>query len=467
LLAGLAQLEQALESRLAEAFPEVAPSAHGDRPAAAAVVVELAARSRPGADRFESLVQQHQLDRDGVLLLLLSLAPWVNPSFIDDIVRRMLPDAGDYPLLGGMRGRQYRGFLPTGDTALFLLAGRDLGLRMRWHEQLRGSHPLLRAGVLQLGDAPAGEPPMSGRLSVDAETAERLLTGTVHPPRLSVQFPALLLKTRMRMDELVLPARTSAQISELLHWAKHRQVLMHDWELARKLRPGCRALFHGPPGTGKTLTASLLGQALSCDVYRVDLSTVVSKYIGETEKNLASLFDTAEHKDWVLFFDEADALFGKRTQVKDSHDRYANQEISFLLQRLETFDGLIILASNLAANVDEAFARRFEHVIHFPLPGPAERRRLWEMGLPRQVSLEPGVSTQQLAAQHELSGAMIMNVIRHGCLHSLARGDRMLTQSDLLEGIRREFAKENRVAPSGDGARTNRMPHARESPRSS
>jgi SpoVK/Ycf46/Vps4 family AAA+-type ATPase len=145
-------------------------------------------------------------------------------------------------------------------------------------------------------------------------------------------------------------------------------VLMNQWNMRHKLRPGCRALFFGPPGTGKTLTATVLGKATGRQVYKVDLSMVVSKYIGETEKNLAGPFDRAEHKDWILFFDEADALFGKRTQVRDAHDRYANQEVSFLLQRIETYHGLVILASNLASHVDEAFARRFGHLVHFPMP---------------------------------------------------------------------------------------------------
>ncbi len=172
---------------------------------------------------------------------------------------------------------------------------------------------------------------------------------------------------------------------------------------------------------------------------------VLSKYIGETEKNLAILFDKAEHKDWILFFDEADSLFGKRTQVRDAHDRYANQEVSFLLQRVETFDGLVILASNLATHVDEAFSRRFEQSIHFPMPRPGERRLLWQKGLPPRVALEAGADLNQLAARHELSGGMIMNVIRYACLQAISRCEDILRQQDFAEGIRREYAKENRL----------------------
>ena len=145
---------------------------------------------------------------------------------------------------------------------------------------------------------------------------------------------------------------------------------MNDWGMAPKLRPGYRSLFYGPPGTGKTMTACLLGKSTGRDVYKVDLSLVVSKYIGETEKNLARVFDQAQHKGWILFFDEADALFGKRSETRDAHDRYANQEVSFLLQRIETFDGIAILASNQRENLDDAFTRRFESIIYFPMPRP-------------------------------------------------------------------------------------------------
>src|SRR6185436_15956532 len=154
---------------------------------------------------------------------------------------------------------------------------------------------------------------------------------------------------------LALPDTTLSQLEEIKHWVLYSDQLLHGWGMSRKLRPGFTSLFHGPPGTGKTLSACLLGKHCGTDVYRVDLSMVVSKYIGETEKNLNRVCDMAEHRRWLLFFDEADALFGRRTRVDDAHDRFANQEISYLLQRIEEFDGVIILASNLKSNIDDAF----------------------------------------------------------------------------------------------------------------
>jgi ATPase family protein associated with various cellular activities (AAA) len=433
----LLHLERIMESRLRQAFALETAAGEPD--------VLPALPPATGDDPYSRFVRDHALDDDSQLLLLLALSPWAEPGLLDRVIQRVLPEAGDYPLVGGVRGRQHRGFLPTGDTALFLLAGTDLEARARWQGLLWGDHPLARKGVVQLQEAPEGEPAMSGRLELDPEYAERFLTGRVRAPRMSFQFPAQRLETERDWDELVLPARTLGQVQELMAWVRHERVLMDDWGMARKLPPGCRALFYGPPGTGKTFTATLLGKCTGREVYKVDLSMVVSKYIGETEKNLARLFDKAENKEWILFFDEADALFGKRTQVRDSHDRFANQEVSFLLQRVETFQGLVILASNLATNVDEAFARRFEQVVHFPMPRRGERRQIWQKGLPAGVPLEPGADLDRLAERYELSGGMIMNAIRHACLCAIDDGRNLLRLADVVEGIRREYTKENRV----------------------
>jgi hypothetical protein len=432
-----AEFERALEARIAQTFGSVVPETGKNAP------------RDPPADEgdwpFDQFLREQQPDQESLLLLMLALAPNVKPHFFDSILHRVQPGAGDFPQFGGMRGKQHRGFLPTGDTALFLLAGDDLEERLRWQRLLGGEHPLVQKRIVYVEEATDGDPPMSGRLAIDSDHAERFLCGKSRAPRLSMKFPAQRLETGMEWDDLVLPARTVAEIRELENWVRLGDVLLDDWQMRRKLRPGCRALFYGPPGTGKTVTASVLGKTTGRDVYRVDLSMVVSKYIGETEKNLSLLFDKAEHKDWILFFDEADALFGKRTQVRDAHDRYANQEVSYLLQRIESFHGLIILASNLSGNVDEAFARRFEQMVHFPMPRQNERYLIWKKGLSPAASLEPGVDLNHIAARHELSGGMIMNVIRFASMQAIARGERVLRLRDLNDGIRREFGKENRL----------------------
>jgi SpoVK/Ycf46/Vps4 family AAA+-type ATPase len=213
----------------------------------------------------------------------------------------------------------------------------------------------------------------------------------------------------------------------------------------KKIKPGYRALFYGPSGTGKTLTATLLGKQFEKEVYRIDLSQVVSKYIGETEKNLEKIFNKAEHKDWILFFDEADALFGKRSNIQSAHDKYANQEVSYLLQRVEDFPGLVILASNNKNNIDGAFIRRFNSIIHFPFPSPKEREAIWKIAFPPKATADRELDLAAIAAKYELSGSAIVSVLHYASLQTIYRNSVLLLKKDILEGIKREYEKEERV----------------------
>jgi SpoVK/Ycf46/Vps4 family AAA+-type ATPase len=172
---------------------------------------------------------------------------------------------------------------------------------------------------------------------------------------------------------------------------------------------------------------------------------MVSKYIGETEKNLAKLFDRAENKEWILFFDEADALFGKRTSTRDAHDRYANQQISYLLQRIEDYDGLVVLATNLKGNIDDAFMRRFQSTINFPMPTADERYKIWNNGFSKSVELDKSIDLLEIAKKYEISGGAIINIIQHCSLWALGRDSNLINQNDIIEGIRREYHKNRRT----------------------
>jgi ATPase family associated with various cellular activities (AAA) len=286
------------------------------------------------ASLLGQFIFKSEMAKEDVVVLLIALCPHVQPHFFDEILHKLLPQSGDFPQLGGTRGKNFRGFLPTGETALFLLAGDDLEKRFQVQELFSSDHIFAKKKILWLEPVPTGEPIMSGRIILSPEYVELFTTGKVSPPHFSTEFPAKKIETNLSWDDLVLPHDIKLQILDLENWIKHNETLLRDWGMAKRLKPGYRVLFHGPPGTGKTMTASLLGKYTGRDVYRVDLSTVVSKFIGETEKNLASLFDKAEDKNWILFFDEADSLFGKRTNVRDAHDKYANQEVSYLLQRV-------------------------------------------------------------------------------------------------------------------------------------
>ncbi|HWR89169.1 MAG TPA: ATP-binding protein, partial [Dissulfurispiraceae bacterium] len=283
-------------------------------------------------------------------------------------------------------------------------------------------------------------------ITVPREIVELVTTGNVQRPAFSTDFPAKRIETRLDWDDLVLDPHTMERVLEIKTWVEYGEALLNDPDLRKKLKPGYRALFFGPSGTGKTLTASLLGKVADLDVYRIDLSMVVSKYIGETEKNLEKVFRKAENKRWVLFFDEADALFGKRTDIRDAHDRYANQEVSYLLQRVDDYEGIVILASNLRSNLDEAFTRRFQSIVYFPMPGRGERQSLWERGFSSRLRPDPAVDLSEIAAAYELSGGAIMNVVRYATLMTLKRGRQAISGDDIIDGIRKELQKEGRTS---------------------
>lgn len=393
-------------------------------------------------------IRKHSLSVNEQLLLLIALAPHVSPVFFDDIIQRHIPGAGDFPQIGGIRGTQFRGFLPTGETALFLLAGSNMEERLQVKQLLGEEHLFARLQVLWLDTPPEGEPAMSGKIVLSQEFVDLFLTGNYVRPRFGGNFPAERITTPLDWADLVLNAQTMEQVAELKKWLLHKDKLV---KTNKRLKPGYRVLFYGPPGTGKTLTACLLGkpdspEGKALDVYRIDLSQVVSKFIGETEKNLSRLFDKAEHKDWILFFDEADALFGKRTNIRDAHDKYANQEISYLLQRIENYNGLVILASNFKSNIDPAFSRRFQAMIQFPMPNQPERLRLWKMILPDHL-LENQEILQQVSAMYELPGASIINVAQYCFLRNMdTNGEiRPVSATDLEESLIREFNKEGKV----------------------
>ncbi len=387
-------------------------------------------------------IRERQPPFEEFALLLLTLAPHVRPALLDAEIRTALAREGDFPEIGGVRDADSRAFLPTGETAAFLLAGENLDARFDIQKLFSPDHWFAREGMLRLEPARDGASLLSGRIVMARDWVERFTIGRVQVPDFGAAFPAKRISTALEWDDLILTGSVREQIAELENWVRHGRTLMNDWAMAGRLRPGYRALFHGPPGTGKTLTATLLGRSTGREVFRVDLSTVVSKYIGETEKNLAGLFDRAGNRDWILFFDEADALFGKRTNVKDAHDRYANQEVSYLLQRVEDFDGLVILASNFRANLDEAFLRRFNAIIRFPFPTQPERRAIWLRSLPDRPNRER--LAEQLA-EFELSGGNIVNVVQFAAIEAIAADQPEIRLEDAIKGIRREVEKEGKM----------------------
>jgi hypothetical protein len=254
-------------------------------------------------------------------------------------------------------------------------------------------------------------------------------------------------------DDIVLPPDRLAQLREIANQVLYQHVVYEDWGLAHKssLGRGVAALFAGQSGTGKTMAAQVIGQELGLEVYKIDLSGLVSKYIGETEKNLARVFEEASDTNVILFFDEADAVFGKRSEVRDSHDRYANIEVSYLLQKMEEYDGIVILATNLRSNLDEAFLRRLRAIVEFPFPEADDRLRIWQRTLSASAPIAADVDLGFMSRQFRIAGGNIRNIVLLAAfLTASDEGAPAISMHHLIQATKREYQKLGRLVTESD-----------------
>ena len=311
-------------------------------------------------------------------------------------------------------------------------------------EQLAGDHRHGTGRIAHLGRLAHHHAALAGRSTVDrSDVLTAAWTGEgggldalAEPLRVSVSDEALVASTTLRadLDALMLRCRAREDLADGL-----------GASASTRYRPGVRALFTGPSGTGKTLAAGWIATRLGLPLYRVDLASVTSKYIGETEKNLSQLLARAEQAEVILLFDEADSLFGKRTDINDANDRFANAQTNYLLQRIENYDGVVVLTSNSQARFDDAFARRLDFIIDFPSPGPDERRALWQSHLGPHTTLTAS-ELNQLAVLVDLNGGQTRNVVLAAAVHA-RRARRDIEFADLLSGIEAELRKLGRQVP--------------------
>ena len=275
---------------------------------------------------------------------------------------------------------------------------------------------------------------------------EQLKAGARSQNAAGLERLARRIQPAVRFSDLILPPETMAQLKELLTRARYREQVLDVWKMGgpSARRRGLSALFAGPSGTGKTMAAEVLAFELGLDLYTVDLATVVDKYVGETEKNLDRIFAEAERINGVILFDEADALFGKRSEVSDAHDRYANVEVAYLLQRMELFEGIAILATNLRSNLDEAFTRRLDSLVDFPEPEEEHRHQLWERSLGTAMPRDSDLDLAFLAQSFKLAGGGIRNIVVAAAYAAAERGE-PLGMADLIRATQREYLKMGRL----------------------
>lgn len=433
--ADLAWLEAVIALRFADYGGQAGPATDRAMPPPPAIV--------DGDGPYAARLRDLALRDEERLVLALALAPYLAPAMLDPFLLQNQATGRRFTEFGGVVGQSHAGFLPTGETAMFLLAGDDRARRLALEPLLGRDSVLVRRGILVIDHRHPDEPPLSAALRLSGAGLHELLRGEGYAPIPSADFPATLITTPLDWSDLVLDAQAREQVEMIGAWITHGALLMNDWGLGKRLKPGYRCLFHGTPGTGKTLTATLLGKRYDVPVYRVDISRVVSKWIGETEKNLATLFDQASDRNWILFFDEADALFGKRGEANTANDRAANQQIAYLLQRLEEHPGVAILATNLHANIDAAFARRFQLQVRFAMPDATARLQLWEAAFRGgKLALARDINFAKIAESYELAGGAIINVLRFAALRAVQRESGVVQAHDLIDGIRRELQKD-------------------------
>ena len=392
--------------------------------------------------KYAHFIKKYQLNAIERLIIAVCIANYFKPQVFDKFLIKNKALDKRFTEFGGKIEGSNSIFVPTLETIAFIFYGDNFESRFTLHGLFDKNHIFRKLDVIQFKKDTDDFSFLSNTPYLTEEFIQLFTLGKSFKPNYSSNFPASLIETPLNWDDLILNTVTVDEVLIVNTWIEKKVEIDTNQILNKKINTGYKCLFFGPPGTGKTLTASLIGKKNNKDVYRIDLSEVVSKYIGETEKNLARIFDIAENRDWILFFDEAESLFSKRTGVQDSKDKYANQQTAYMLQRIENYNGLIILATNLKPNIDMAFSRRIQSVINFPLPNAQDRQKLWEKAL-GDISEVSEAFIRKISSGYELSGGVIKNVIQYAWLIA-QQHDSPISENHILAGIRRELKKDGK-----------------------
>ncbi len=391
---------------------------------------------------YAKWIRDNSLDKFERLIVISSIANLFFPEVFDKFLIKNKGLDKRFTEFGGKLDSDKSRFIPTFSTLCFIFYGRDFEYVFDSQNIFDKNYKLNKIGAIYLSGNENDHLKFSQVINLDEEIVKLITLGEKYRPNYSSNFPAKLLSTSMNWKDLVLNPIIMEEVENINAWIEYKEDINKSKVLQNKIGKGYKCLFYGPPGTGKTLTATLLGNRNDIDVYRIDLSQVISKYVGETEKNLSRVFDIAENKNWILFFDEAESLFSKRTSVGDSKDRFANQQTAYLLQRIEEYSGLVILATNLKPNIDRAFSRRIQSTINFSIPTFFERKTLWGNFL-NDISDLPEKSINRFSKDYEISGGSIKNVIQYAWLYSKRKKDK-IKDEHIIQGIKRELMKDGK-----------------------
>lgn len=410
---------------------------------------------------YSKLVADYNLTEDARLLLALGMAIHLNQILLSPLVQ-LAKYPGMYSLMGGELTNGEKRFLPSAQTFLFLVCGSDIINQGKIQYAFQNRHPLLKDQVIQLRSFQSNyqeegkevyDEWLYKRIILHKDYYHYFMGGQMPLPEDNKNLPLTKLNTSLTYEDLVLPAQTRDELQPLLDYAQNGQAIFNDKMLSSGFKKGFIALLHGAPGTGKTLIATTIGKKLGLVTYQLELAQTVSKYIGETSKNINQVFRELERaiehlkgKPSILFIDEADALVGKRSEVKDSKDRYANMDVSNLLQKLEVFPGLVIMASNFQQNFDPAIKRRIDSFVKIPQPEAAQRAELWKRYLPEHLEYPNTSFATQLGEKFRLTGAQINSIMKQVLITTYNRGVTTIDFETHLEpAIKKEYIKNEEV----------------------
>lgn len=389
---------------------------------------------RPANGWLEEVTSVSDITFDEQMAIMLALMPHICPQTLDIFFVQNKKSGRQYTEFGGWKGLSHGGFLPTGETLSFIIAGDDTEKRKSIVRMFQKDHWFYTHHILCLEGAGEGEPFLSGQLRVSEPFLSHILSGKEYKPDYNIGFPAKRIITDLDWKDLILDYQVTTELEEISTWIASVKTIMKKWELARFLKAGYCSLFYGPPGTGKTLAAMLLGKRNGLDVYHVGLSAILSMNISETEKSLTRLFDLAEKHNCILFFNGADVLFDKHT----SNDHHVDRKVAYLLQRIEDFRGIAILAADLYSKIDKASSHLFQSAVYFPMPTKELRAEIWRKMLPEKWQGEDADELIAIAAERELSGGSITNVIRRCAIYMIRLDAGKLDKMILNEALRKE-----------------------------
>ncbi|MEO1054442.1 MAG: ATP-binding protein [Bacteroidota bacterium] len=423
------------------------------------LVHEIEMPSLPTESHYGQWVNTQGLNVQDRILLALTMSASINDAILYPFIE-LSRNPLVAPFIGGQTQANGKRFIASLQTLLYLLGGTDLHVQAQYQMYFRSrQHQLAKWGI----DIKSFQAMRTGYSDITDEWKNLVVNlqpafwryfmgGEMPKPEENQQLPLTLLESKMNFADLVLPTHVVDQLKPVIAFAQRGQEFITDQSMGGHFKSGYVVLLHGDPGTGKTLIATTIGQHTGLKTYQLDVSQVVSKYIGETSKNMGKVFDEleraiswAEGEQCILFIDEADAIMGKRSEVSDSKDRYANLDVSFLLQRLEQFSGLVILASNYPQNLDDAFSRRIQTQIMVTAPNVQERERLWEIYRPAGINWPDGQLVEQMSKHFALTGAQIANIMKQASLMAFAADEHTFQFSEHIEPfVKSEYQKMQR-----------------------